>query len=169
MEDELAVRAIAGDQQAILLLIEQEEAILYRTAFAYLKNEQDALDVMQELFVKALKKIHTVKKPQFVRTWLMRVLINSCINMLRKQKSVTLLEKHEMVVRMETTKYEILHMLSSLPLSDQQLVYMKYFQQLKNSEIAQLQKIPEGTVKSKIHHILKRLRIVAGEREDWHG
>lgn len=48
-------------------------------------------------------------------------------------------------------------LLSGLSLSEQQLVYAKFFQQLKNNEIAQLQNIPEGTVKSRLHAILKKL------------
>lgn len=56
MEFEIVQRAIRGDHQAILSLIEMDEDILYRMAFTYLKNEQDALDVMQDLVYKALKK-----------------------------------------------------------------------------------------------------------------
>ena len=58
-------------------------------------------------------------------------------------------------------------LLSELSLKEQQLVYAKYFQQLKNNEIAQLQNIPEGTVKSRLHAILKKLRKAAGHKEDW--
>ena len=56
MKFELEQRAIRGDQEAILSLIEMDEDILYRMAFTYMKNEQDTLDVMQELVYKALKK-----------------------------------------------------------------------------------------------------------------
>lgn len=56
MEFEIVQRAIRGDHQAILSLIEMDEDILYRMAFTYMKNEQDSLDVMQELIYKALKK-----------------------------------------------------------------------------------------------------------------
>ena len=48
MELEIVQRAIRGDHQAILSLIEMDEDILYRMAFTYMKNEQDSLDVMQE-------------------------------------------------------------------------------------------------------------------------
>ncbi|WP_254664291.1 hypothetical protein [Lysinibacillus fusiformis] len=56
MKFELEQRAIRGDHEAILSLIEMDEDILYRMAFTYMKNEQDAMDVMQDLVYKALKK-----------------------------------------------------------------------------------------------------------------
>ncbi len=76
MEQDLVKRAISGNQEAILQLIEKDEEIFYRMAFTYVKNEQDALDVMQDFTYKALKKMHTVKNPDYARTWLVRVLIH---------------------------------------------------------------------------------------------
>ena len=169
MDETLARRAITGDQQAIAELFVQEEAILYRTAYAYLKNEHDALDAMQDLFIQALRKIHTVKEPKYIRSWLVRSLINHCLNELKKKKVESLELKYDELTIIEDPHQEIIEMLNELPPSDQQLIYMKFFQQFKNKEIADFKQIPEGTVKSKIHHILKKLRIIAGEREDWHG
>jgi len=165
MEFEIEERAIRGDHQAILSLIEMDEDILYRMAFTYLKNEQDALDVMQELVYKALKKMHTVKQHEYARTWLVRVLINCCKDHLRKRQPTVSIQEHHQVEWVIYSDME--RLLEHLSLSEQQLVYMKYFQQLKNKEIAELNQIPEGTVKSKLHHILKKLRNFAGEKEDW--
>lgn len=163
--DEMLRRATTGDMQAIIELIEQDEEILYRTAYAYVKNEQDALDVMQELTYKALKKMHTVKKPQFARTWLMRVLINCCIDVLKKRPATTELDVEP--ASFDTYTGEVMQMLGTLSLDEQQLLYLKFFEERKNNEIAELQNIPEGTVKSRLHFILKKLRKQAGERSDW--
>ncbi|MEQ6353660.1 sigma-70 family RNA polymerase sigma factor [Lysinibacillus sp. M3] len=165
MECEIVQRAIRGDHQAILSLIEMDEEILYRMAFTYLKNEQDALDVMQDLVYKALRKMHTVKQHEYARTWLVRVLINCCKDHLRKRQPTVSIKEHHQVEWVIYSDME--RLLEHLSLSEQQLVYMKYFQQLKNKEIAELNQIPEGTVKSKLHYILKKLRNFAGEKEDW--
>ncbi len=85
MKFELEQRAIRGDHEAILSLIEMDEDILYRMAFTYMKNEQDAMDVMQDLVYKALKKMHTVQQQEYARTWLVRVFINCCKDHLRKR------------------------------------------------------------------------------------
>ncbi len=163
--EELLRRATSGDIQAILQLLEQDEDILYRTAYAYVKNEQDALDVMQEVTYKALKKMYTVKNPQYARTWLMRILINCCLDLIKKRPPVVHVDVEP--IGFDTYQSDIENMLKTLPLSDQQLIYLKFFEQWRNKEIAELQNIPEGTVKSRLHHILKKLRKQAGERSDW--
>ena len=165
MDDQLLLNAIRGDEQAILTLMEQDEEILYRTAFAYVKNEQDALDAMQELTYKALKKIHTVKEPKYVRTWLIRVLINQCKDILKKRPQT--FEQQDKLAINDVYNVAIYEMLHQLTLSEQQLVYLKYFRDLKNKDIAHLTNLAEGTVKSKLHYILKKLRKSAGERSDW--
>ncbi len=165
MKFEIEQRAIQGDHEAILTLIEMDEDILYRMAITYMKNEQDALDVMQELVYKALKKMHSVKQHEYARTWLVRVLINCCKDHLRKRQPTVPIEEYHLSEWVIYSDME--RLLEHLSLSEQQLVYMKYFQQLKNKEIAELNQIPEGTVKSKLHHILKKLRHFAREKEDW--
>ena len=165
MEFEIVQRAIRGDHQAIISLIEMDEDILYRMAFTYMKNEQDSLDVMQELIYKALKKMHTVKQHEYARTWLVRVLINCCKDHLRKRQPTVPIEEHHVSEWVIYSDME--RLLDQLSLSEQQLIYMKYFQQLKNKEIAELNQIPEGTVKSKLHYILRKLRNFAREKEDW--
>lgn len=109
--------------------------------------------------------MHTVKQHEYVRTWLVRVLINCCKDHLRKRQPTISIKEHHQVEWVIYSDME--RLLEQLSLSEQQLVYMKYFQQLKNKEIAELNQIPEGTVKSKLHHILKKLRNFAGEKEDW--
>lgn len=95
----------------------------------------------------------------------MRVLINCCKDMLKKRPKTGELLQEPYIL--ERSYMDVQDMLQTLPPSEQQLLYLKYFQQLKNHEIAQLTDLPEGTVKSKIHYILKKLRKTAGERSDW--
>ena len=163
--DHLIEQAIKGKHDAILALIEQEEDVLYPIALAYMKNEDDTLDVMQEFTYKALKKMHSVKHPEYARTWLVRVLINCCKDHLKTRIHAE--QVHENSAHVTPSYSDIERLLNQLTLNEQQLVYAKYFQQLKNNEIAVIHQIPEGTVKSKLHHILKKLRKAAGHKEDW--
>lgn len=109
--------------------------------------------------------MHTIKQPEFARTWLVRVLINCCKDMLKKR--IQTVEIEETSLSEAPVYNDISRLLNLLTLTEQQLVYAKYFQQLKNNEIAELQNIPEGTVKSRLHAILKKLRKAAGQKEDW--
>ncbi len=59
--------------------------------------------------------------------------------------------------------FELNEVITKLPIEQQELIHLKYFKDLKNSEIATIQKIPEGTVKSRLHKTLKKLRHLLGE------
>lgn len=164
MEFDLAKRAIAGDERAIVELLTQHEDTLYRTAYAYLKNEHDAVEAVQELTYRALKKIHTVKEPTYIATWLVRVLINICLDMKKKQKKFVYNQAVE-IVSTDQQSFEMADIIASLPKEQQELIYLKYFQDMKNGDIAQLKQIPEGTVKSRLHTTLKKLRVLVEKEE----
>ena len=58
---------------------------LYRLAFSYMKNEQDAMDVVQESVYKAMKNAGQVKDEKYIKTWLWRITINTAVDATRKQ------------------------------------------------------------------------------------
>ncbi len=159
--EQVAKQAIKGDEQAILTILEHYEETLYKTAYAYLRNEQDALDAMQELAYRTLKKMHQVKEPAYVGTWLVRVLINICLDM--KKKRVDTVSTYAEQSYEPQTDFEVLDLISQLPEQEQQAIYLKYVEQRTNKDIARLQNIPEGTVKSRVHHALKKLRLLFGQ------
>ena len=64
----------------------QLENSLYRMAYVYVKNEQDALDVMQETAYRAYKNYHTLQNPQYFKTWVTRILINCAVDCIRKKQ-----------------------------------------------------------------------------------
>lgn len=164
METDLAKRAIAGDEQALVELLVRHEDTLYRTAYAYLKNEHDAIEAVQELTYRALKKIHTVKEPTYITTWLVRIMINICLEV--KKKQAKFVYNHDVdIASTDQQSFEMTDIIANLPIEQQELIYLKYFQDMKNADIAQLKKIPEGTVKSKLHTTLKRLRVLIGKEE----
>lgn len=162
-ELDLATKAIERDEQALLALLELYEEPFYRTAFAYMKNEHDAIEAVQEMTYRCLKKIHTVKEPAYLQTWLMRVLLNVCHDMRKKQSKVELKESIELGTT-SMPQLEIADIIAKLPREQQELIYLKFFKDLKTHEIAQLQQIPEGTVKSRLHTTLRKLRGIIGER-----
>lgn len=148
------------DENALLQLLKQNEEKLYRIAFSYLRNEQDALDAYQELTYRALKNLHKVKEPTYIGTWLVRVLINICLDMKKKQKNIVVSDNITEQATFDHHTFEVSDVIAKLPPAEQELIYLKYFQDLKNQEIALRQNIPEGTVKSRLHSTLKRLRIL---------
>ncbi|MDN4606603.1 sigma factor [Sporosarcina highlanderae] len=85
-ERELSEKAIGGDDDAFLSLMQFHKEALLRTAIAFLKNDQDALEALQEVTYRAYKKIHTVREPAYVKTWLIRIMMNYCQDQLKRGK-----------------------------------------------------------------------------------
>lgn len=162
-EQQLIKRAIAGNEHAIISLLESYEEGFYKIAFAYLKNEHDAVDAIQEMTYRCLKKIHTVKQPDYFQTWLIRILINICLDMKRKQARYDLKEEIEFPEE-EAHPLELADVIAELPIEQQELIYLRYFKDLKMKEIAQIQQVSEGTIKSRLHHTLRKLRGILIER-----
>lgn len=159
-------RAITGDEQAIVMLLEHYEQGFYKIAFAYLKNEHDAVDAIQEMTYRCLKKIHTVNAPEYLQTWLVRILINICLDMKNKQARFDL-QEHIEIENEETHPLELADVIEQLPIEQQELIYLRFFEDLKMKDIAHIQQVSEGTIKSRLHYTLRKLRgmlIERGER-----
>ena len=71
-------RAINGDDNAFLQVIDAYKIDLYKTALAYLRNEEDALEAIQEVTYRAYQNISNVRNKQYIKTWLIRIMINYC-------------------------------------------------------------------------------------------
>ena len=161
----LAKQAIKGDEAAQALLLSIYKDAMYRVAYSYMRNEHDANDALSEMSYLALKNMHKVKSPQHFKTWLVRIVINTCHQMKRKQRKMLITEV--LPEQTETMKklFDLNDAISQLSIEQQQLIHLKYFRDLKNSEIATIQDIPEGTVKSRLHVALRKLRTILKEEE----
>ena len=161
----LAKRAMKGDEAAQTLLLSIYKDAMYRVAYSYMRNEHDANEALSEMSYLALKNMHKVKSPQHFKTWLVRIVINTCLQMKRKQHKTIVTEV--LPEQTETMKqlFDLNDAISQLSIEQQQLIHLKYFRDLKNSEIATMQSIPEGTVKSRLHAALRKLRAILREEE----
>lgn len=164
---ELEKKAINRDEDAFLEVMHLHKDDLYRTVFAFLKNEDDAIEAVQEVTVRAYKKIHTVRQPAYLKTWLIRIAINYCQDQLRAKKRFSSSNDLQEFGDEENFTYlEIEEALAVLSNTEQRLIHMMYFQDIKIKEIAALENIPEGTVKSRLHKTLKTLRNFLSEKGD---
>ena len=72
----LVKRAQRGDDQAFVELIEENKQAMYKVAIGILKNDSDAADAIQESILTCYEKLKELKKAQYFKTWLLRILIN---------------------------------------------------------------------------------------------
>ncbi|MGP7817008.1 sigma-70 family RNA polymerase sigma factor [Niallia sp. 01092] len=84
----LVKKAQKGDEKAYITLFQQYEEDLYRIAYVYVRNKNDALDIVQETAYKSFSKLKSLKKPEYFKTWLIKIAINSAISFLRKEQKV---------------------------------------------------------------------------------
>jgi RNA polymerase sigma-70 factor (ECF subfamily) len=159
----LVKKAQKGNDKAFLKLYQQFEEDIYRLAYVYVKNKDDALDVVQEVAYQSFKKIDTLKKPEYFKTWLMKITINCAINVIRKNKKVVLL-KSDFEVLMGTEEEDLLLSLSLQELMDflqedeKSVILLRFYHDHTLKEISEILEIPLGTAKSVLYRALNKLR-----------
>lgn len=85
-DTELVNQIVSGNRAAFEILVKQYQNFVVRTAYAYVKNINDAEDLAQEVFVSVYENIHKFRGDANFKTWICRITINKAINELRKQK-----------------------------------------------------------------------------------
>ena len=83
-----------GDDNAFYELISESKSQLYKTAFAYVKNKEEALDIVSDTVYKAYISIKKLKQPSFFNTWLTRILINTSLDYIKKSSRATSFEEN---------------------------------------------------------------------------
>ena len=73
------------EEETERFLLEHYEEF-YRLAYGYVKTEQDALDVVQESAYKAIRDCGKIQNPEYLKTWICRIVINTSVDLLRKKK-----------------------------------------------------------------------------------
>ncbi|MBE5968550.1 MAG: sigma-70 family RNA polymerase sigma factor [Lachnospiraceae bacterium] len=141
---------------------------LYRLAYSYVKNADDALDIVQESTYKAMVSIDTVKDPSCIKTWFYRIIVNTSLDFLRKRKREILLEEEnwELLDTGSEDQYPDLDLRKALEeLSDncRTIIVLRYFEDLKLDEIADILDENVNTVKTKLYKSLKKLNLKMSE------
>jgi RNA polymerase sigma-70 factor (ECF subfamily) len=165
MDEQLLLKkAQRGDDEAFYQLIENMKEQLYRIALSYLKSEEEALEAVQEVIYRAYINIKKLKKPEFFKTWITRIMINYCIDELKYKKRFTN-ENFEVEKSSESlpsnSNYdfvEIETLLSNLEKRYRTVIVLKYFHDYKISEIALILNKPEGTIKTWLYKGLEILK-----------
>lgn len=156
-------KAIGGDQEALLFLIQLEKEKIYRIAYSYVRNEADALDVFQKTVLLAIESIHQLREPKFFTTWLTRICINTSLSVLKEQKKVVLMNEptsHSFSLDMEQSdeKIDLLNAIYELDEKYKTILILRYYEDLTFQQIASLLGEPIGTVKSRGRRALIKIK-----------
>ena len=159
-DEQLVKAAIKGDDTAFLKLIQTHKIDLYKTALSFLRNEEEALEAIQEVTYRAYKSMGSVRDAAYFKTWLIRIMINYCNDQVKKNRRVILGDDafiHQ--GRTEShTGMELKDAMLDLDERSREVLTLKYFNDMKIKDIAHTMKCPEGTVKTWLNKALKALR-----------
>lgn len=143
----------------------QEE--FYRLAYSYVKNRDAALDVVQESIVRALSRADTLRQPEYMKTWFYRILINESMNYYRRGKRLVPLEEsgpeQAAPTRDPAERLDLYAAIDRLDPREQTIIRLRFFEDMKLEEIAQITGTNLNTVKSRLYKSLRRLRDFTGE------
>lgn len=131
-------------------LVLNSEETLYRISMSMLKNESDCQDAVQTAILTAYEKLDTLKNEEFFKTWLVRILINTCNKMLKHKSKIVEINEYHAVTSNSEQELEVRLLVEALPLKFRQVIVLHYTEGFSVKEIKDILKVPEGTVKSRL-------------------
>lgn len=156
------------DDEVLQRLIEVDKQRLYRIAYIYVKNEDDALEIVQEAIYKVFLNIKKLKQSEFFNTWITKIIINSSLDYIKKRNRLIYISEEKELEKnaIEDMEYiDLYKAVDSLEGLYKTVIILKYFEDLKIKDIAKVLDITESNVKNYIHKALKQLRVDLKEDE----
>lgn len=141
----------------------------YRLAYSYVKNKESALDIIQESIVKALNRIDQLHEISFLKTWFYRILINTSIDFIRKHQRVTVMESDTIDAFLPKLEDKLVDLdlqdaIDQLPPQYKTLIILRFFEDLKITEVAEIVNLNVNTTKTRLYRALQILRLeIEGE------
>lgn len=150
-------------------IIENQQAH-YRLAYSYLKNKENALDIIQDSVIKALRSIDKLDELDYLKTWFYRILVNTALDFLKKHKKLTVMDDQNLEFHLpaqsdEMKEFDLYHAIDHLPVSYKSVIILRYFEDMKIEEIARVLNENVNTIKTRLYAALKKLRVELEEEE----
>lgn len=151
-------------EQILTNCITENKENIYRLAYSYVKNKEDALDIVQDSIYKAMTSIELLKDSTVVKSWFYRIVVNTSLDFLRKHKRVHPMdqEKLEFYALGAEDSYmdiDLVRTLADLPSKYREVVVLRYFEDMKIEEVAEVLHENVNTVKTRLYQALRLLRM----------
>lgn len=164
LENELDIKkAQKGDHEAFTRLFRQLESQLYRLAKTILLKDEDCADALQETTLKVYKGLANLKQPKFFKTWVIRILINECNQLLRmRERTIAVAEiPEEPVISYvhfeDSGNVDLQSFINQLDESLRLAIVLFYYDDLSIKQIADVLDISEGAVRARLHRARRLL------------
>ena len=134
---------------------------MYRLAYTYARNEADALDIVQESVYKAIKHASSVKEETYIKTWLWRIVMNTALDFIRKNnKEIATDTFYEGGQEDSYPDFDTLNALNTVTEKEKTVVVLRFFEEQKLHEIAEILDENTNTVKTILYRSLKKLKLI---------
>ncbi len=175
---ELVRRAQAGQEAALVALVQDQQTYVYSIALGIMHNPQDAADMTQEAFIRLLRSLPSFRGETKFTTWLYRLVTNICLDGLRRRgrpvESLDLREDDEQTAgevladvdrwaqpedrsELREVAVAVREAVARLPTSQRIALTLHYFEEMRYEEVAAIMDLPLNTVKSHIRRGKERL------------
>ena len=137
--------------------LEAHHAMLYRVAYTILQNDDACRDALQDTALRAWEKRHTLREDRYFRTWVTRILINTCYDTRGRHRRIVVME--EVPEQSVPPKDPGLAMaLEQLPERLRLPLVLHYAEGMSYAEIAEALRLPQSTIRSRLHNAREQLR-----------
>jgi RNA polymerase sigma-70 factor, ECF subfamily len=169
---------IAGDEQAVEMLVHHYETDVFRLALSILGEPNEANDATQETFIAALKSLRMYQERTSFTAWLFTIAVNTSRSHLRKRKVLERLTRaltsifqvdsqkqvlpEDMLIQNEA-EAAIWNSLNQLDEKHRMAIVLRYFHDLSISEISEILSVNEGTIHSRLHTAREKLRVALSQ------
>jgi RNA polymerase sigma-70 factor, ECF subfamily len=164
---ELVDRYVTGDTTAFDEIMIRYERQIYRICYRFVENREDAMDLAQEVFIKAFEHLATFRGESSLKTWLYRIAMNHCINHVKKHTQ-EFVEVTEYTGRVNSSvqaqledreqREHFRRMVKMLPPKQKAILEMRINEQLSYDEIARISGRSVSTIKASVFFALEKLR-----------
>lgn len=161
--EELVQMAKEGNDEAFTKLILDLEMDMYKIAKIRLPNENSIDDAVQDTILEVYKSLKKLKKNEYFKTWVIRILINKCNKIYKKSKKEELLDNEQELEYIKSPTYDVENkidfyiLLEGLNYDERIALTLYYMEDLSNEEISTILKEPIGTIKSRIARARKKI------------
>lgn len=147
---DLIKKAIYGDADAFLELMDVNSLAMYKVAKGILGNDDDVADAVQNTILTCFEKLNTLKKPRYFKTWMIRILINECNKILSHYKKFNWDEEIPLIGQMDMSiaEFEFKEMLGRIDAPYRIILLLYYVEGFRISEIAEILDLNKNTVKN---------------------
>lgn len=162
-DEDLVRRFLSGDRAAFAALVERHERRVYNLALRMTGREEDARDATQDAFLTVLRKLSSFRGEAAFTTWLHRVTVNACYDLLRKRQRAPVLDRgdEDLPTRepppspdhadVSALSIDVQRALLEVPEEFRAVMILHDVQDMRQDEVAAVLGVPVGTVKSRLH------------------